>query len=315
MINRKSIFISGGAGVIGKELIKKLEGSGYSISTGDLKNKPREFSNEIHYRHGDLNDISLRELEEINPDIFIHLAASFERSIESYSFLNENFINNVRLSHHLLSLIKNLPKVNQIIFASSYLVYDSSQYLFPNMLEKPIEIDEKFPLYPRNLTGSAKLMHEVELNFIHKLSQRDISVVIARIFRGYGLNSRDIISRWVRELINGKEISVYNPESMFDFIYSEDTAEAIKRLVQSENVSGIFNLGSGSSRSISNVLDILKYHFPDMQTIHYASTEYLEASQAVISNLSKSINWRPIYSLEEAIPKIITFEKERNVNI
>lgn len=309
MNSRKKIFISGGAGVIGKEIIKKLEGLGYFIATGDLKNRPREFSNQVLYRQGDLNNISKLELEEINPDIFIHLAASFERSIESYSFWNENYINNVRLSHHLLSLIKDLPKVKQIIFASSYLVYDSNQYLFSNMVKEPIKIDEKFPLYPRNLTGSAKLMHEAELNFIHKFSQRDISVVIARIFRGYGLNSRDIISRWVRELINEKNITVYNSESMFDFIYSEDTAEAIKRLVQSENVSGIFNLGSGSSRSISNILDILKFHFPDMQTIYNSSTEYLESSQAVISNLSNQINWRPIYSLEEAIPKIITFEK------
>jgi carbamoyl-phosphate synthase large subunit len=58
----------------------------------------------------------------------IHLAATFERSAESYEFWEENFRHNVRLSHHLMSLAKDAPSVKRVVFASSYLIYDPSLY-------------------------------------------------------------------------------------------------------------------------------------------------------------------------------------------
>ena len=103
------------------------------------------------------------------------------------------------------------------------------------------EID---PIEPRNLTGMAKLAHECELNFLSKHYNEKFNTVIVRIFRGYGIGSRDVISRWVRSLINKEPIEVYGEQSIFDYIYSKDTAEGLARIASSD-YSGILNLGSG----------------------------------------------------------------------
>ena len=58
-----------------------------------------------------------------------------------------------------------------------------------------------------------------------------------------------------------KKISVYGQQGQFDFIYSKDTALGISKLIEKNSVVGPINLGTGKSRSISEVLDILKGHF------------------------------------------------------
>jgi carbamoyl-phosphate synthase large subunit len=126
----KKIFVSGGAGVIGLELVPILLKQGHQVIVGDLKNRPLSFPKEVIYIQGDLNDLNKHDLENIAPEIFIHLAATFERSTESYEFWKENFKHNVLLSHHIMSLMKEQKTLERIVFASSYLIYDPNLYQF-----------------------------------------------------------------------------------------------------------------------------------------------------------------------------------------
>ena len=104
-MRKKRIFISGGSGVIGNELVKILESKNYIIFVGDLKKKPSNFSKKVLYYQGDLNFVDPKIIREFKPEIFIHLAASFERSKEKYDFWKENFHNNVNLSHSLMTIM------------------------------------------------------------------------------------------------------------------------------------------------------------------------------------------------------------------
>ena len=130
-------FISGGAGVIGQEMVPKLCKLGAKVFVGDIKPKPKFFKEQVQYRQGDLNTLTKDEFDEFRPDIFIHLAATFERSSESYEFWHENFIHNITLSHHLMSLAKESSQLKRVIFASSYLIYSPSLYQFSKPSEKP----------------------------------------------------------------------------------------------------------------------------------------------------------------------------------
>ena len=72
------VFVSGGSGVIGMELIPKLCALGAQVLVGDLKPRPKSFSKDVQYRQGDLNTMTAQEFEAFAPDLFIHLAATFE---------------------------------------------------------------------------------------------------------------------------------------------------------------------------------------------------------------------------------------------
>jgi carbamoyl-phosphate synthase large subunit len=310
-VKGKRVFVSGGAGVIGQQLVPLLVDAGAQVLVGDLKRCPAGFSRRVLYRQGDLNTITAEELSRFEPQVFIHLAATFERSTETYAFWEENFAHNVRLSHHLMTCLKDVASLERVVFASSYLIYDSALYEFDSSRESAFALSESDPVSPRNLTGMAKLSHEMELRFLAGFIGPKVSLVCARIFRGYGLGSRDVISRWIRSLLEGEEITVFRPEGLFDYIYCKDSAEGLLRLAKASEVTGIINLGTGQARRVQDVLDVLATHFPRMRARPVESDIPFEASCAELSRLRKCLDWVPGYALEDAIPEMIAFERER----
>lgn len=184
MMKSKRVFVSGGSGVIGLEIVPKLLARGATVMVGDLKPRPSSFGPSVIYRQGDLNTLTDREFKAFRPDIFIHLAATFERSAESYEFWGENFLHNVQLSHHLMTLAKDTESLKKVVFASSYLIYDQMLYQFNFPATKAISLKETDSVLPRNLTGAAKFSHEIELRFLNQYKSKQFSTVCVRIFRG-----------------------------------------------------------------------------------------------------------------------------------
>lgn len=310
----KRVFVSGGAGVIGLELVPKLIERGAHVFVGDLKPKPTTLFDTVKYREGDLNSLSEIEIKEFAPEVFIHLAAAFERSVETQGFWSENFRHNIQLSNHLMTLLKRCPSLERVISASSYLTYDPALYQFQNPAPKPVILSESDPIRPRNLVGMAKLTHEMELSFLTSFADCHFTAASARIFRGYGRNSRDVISRWVRALLSGEDITVFRSEGLFDYIYARDSAEGLIRLAEAKDFEGIVNLGTGRARSVGKVLEVLRGEFPDLQVTETESNLPFEASEADINRLKRQIGWAPEYDLEQAIPEIIAYEREKQVN-
>lgn len=307
----KRFFISGGAGVIGSELVPRLVAQGADVLVGDLKPRPQHFPASVNYRQGDLNTINQAEIDAFAPEVFIHLAATFERSIETEAFWEENFWHNLRLSHYLMTAIKQCRSIRRVVFASSYLIYDPALYQFTEPQPHPFSLKENDSILPRNLTGMAKLAHEIELRFIDTFYSQHFSTVCARIYRGYGRNSRDVISRWIRMLLQDQPITVYQPEGLFDYIYAADTAEGLLRLSLVPEVTGIINLGTGRARRVQDVVNQLKTHFPDMQVHSEQNDQLYEASQADMSLFQQKIGWMPEYTLESAIPEMVAHERAR----
>lgn len=308
-LKNKRIFISGGAGVIGKELVKKLHEQGSILLVGDLKPKPIEWDDSISYLQMNLNHLHYPQFDDFDPEIFIHLAATFERSTESIGFWSENWEHNTFLSHYLLDIVTDIPPLKKIIFASSYLVYDPQSYLVPYIPEISTDLWELSGVNPRNLCGSSKFNHEKELEFLCPF--HNINYAIARIFRVYGKGCNSVISRWVRALLKDEPIYVYKPENMFDFIYSEEVANGLIQLLN-DNATGVYNLGNGVSRSIIDVLKILKQYFPSMNIIMENSYDpYYEASLANMDYLEREFGFKPEIQLEDGIPLIIDYERSR----
>ena len=311
MLKGKKVFISGGNGVIGNALVNMLHQHGAIIYVGDLKPRPLDWSKDITYRQGDLNYITKEELENFAPEYFFHLAATFERSTETYEFWQENYRHNVHLSNHLMSLLKDSEHLRKVIFASSYLIYDPKLYSFKEPAPKAYRLKETDPIYPRNLTGVAKLNHEIELRFLEEFKHEKYHTVSARIYRSYGKNSRDIISRWVRSLLNNEMLTVFKKEGLFDYIFADDVAEGLIRIADNPTAKGIYNLGNDNARRVEEVLTVLKSHFPDMKFKEEESNINYEASQANMDYYFETFGWKPQQQIETVIPKIIAYEKDK----
>lgn len=309
MLQGKKVFISGGAGVIGNALVAKLYKLGAVILVGDLEPKPQHWPADILYRQGDLNYITREELESFGPEVFFHLAATFERSTETYDFWEENYHHNVNLSHHLMTCLKESETLKKVIFASSYLIYNPQLYSFAQPAYKAFRLQETDHIYPRNLCGVAKLLHEIELRFLNEFAH--FETISARIFRSYGRGSRDVISRWIRALLKGEELTVFKKEGLFDYIFADEVAEGLIRLALS-GATGIVNLGNDNARRVEEVLAVLKQHFPNMRVKEDDNVDIpYEGSQANVDLLKELTGWSPTMQLEDTIPLLIAYEKDQ----
>jgi len=306
----RRVWVTGGSGVIGRELLEMLCASGASVMCCDLKPRPQWLDSAVVYVQGDANDLTVDRVEDFQPDYCFHLAATFERTTESEEFWAENFHHNVRLSHHVATLARDVSSVSRVVFASSYLTYDPALYLFDESQDSPTQLSETAPVRPRNLCGGAKLMHEEELAFLALFPATPFTSVSARIFRAYGRGSNDIVSRWVRSLIAdpGVPLSAYRMEGLFDYVYAGDVADGLLRLGASD-ATGPVNLASGSARRVSELLEILAARFPAMSWSEEPSEIAFEAHEAELSRLQEATEWRPSRSLEQGVDILIEHER------
>jgi len=315
-LKSKKVIVTGGAGVIGRELIKKLIEKEAVVRCFDIAPKPRIFSKEVDYCQEDLSKLNQIEFTNFNPEIIFHLAATFERTEEDINFWEFNFLNNILLSHKVIDAAKECKNLEKFLFASSYLVYSPSLYLFKKPIHKPVKLKENDRINPRNLCGAAKLYIEKELEYLNNFKKEyPFENVLARIFRVYGRSSRDVISRWVRMGLRGELIEVFLKENSFDYIFSEDVAEGLLRLAENNKARGIVNLGSGESRKIEEVVKIIKKQIPSLKIKEITKKNLFEASCADISRLKKLTGWEPTITLEQGIKMIINYEiKQKGEN-
>jgi carbamoyl-phosphate synthase large subunit len=306
----RRVLVTGGAGVIGREMLDLLQGAGAEVMCCDLKPCPEWLDPAVTYIQGDANGLSAEQVGEFGAEYCFHLAATFERTTETEGFWEENFHHNVALGHHIATLVRDVQSIRRLVLASSYLVYDPGRYLFAEAQQAPTSLSEDAPVRPRNLCGSAKLMNESELDFLALFPSSGFTSVAARIFRVYGRGSNDVISRWVRSLLADQNtpLSTYRVEGLFDYIYAGDVAEGLLRLGSSD-ATGVVNLGSGTARRVSEVLEILATRFPALEWVQQPAEIDYEAHQASLERLQQIAGWQPTTSLEQGIERLIDHER------
>jgi len=309
-LKNKRIIITGGAGVIGRELIEKLSKKEVIIRCFDIAPQPQFFLGKVEYCQRDLTTLNPVEFTTFSPDIIFHLAATFERTEEDPEFWEDNFENNVILSHKVINAAKKCKKLKKFIFTSSYLNYSPGLYLKNRPQDNFIKLKETDLINTRNLCGAAKYYTEKELEFTSKMYGDFISIS-ARIFRVYGRGSRDIISRWVRMALNGEELMVFQKENMFDYIFAGDVAEGLIKMAENVNKNEIINLGTGTARKIEEVIKILREQIPNTKIKEIEKEKFFEASCADISKLTRLTEWQPELKLEAGIKRLIEYEKNQ----
>ena len=257
----------------------------------------------------------LDEIEPIarfRPGHVFHLAATFERSVEFPEFWDQNWNDNVVVTHRLAELAARIGDVESFVFASSYLVYDPEQYSTTTPPSAAVPLAESSRLGSRNLCGAAKLYGEAELHFVREVQAAGFRASFARIFRVYGRGSRDVVSRWVRAALDGEPIAVYHAENRFDYIFSADVAEGLMRMAVSPRAAGIINLGSGNARPVADVIEAIERATGSRLDARYdAVDEPFEASCADVGRLRDTLDWTPPTTLEAGVEWLVDFERRR----
>lgn len=299
------ILVTGGAGFIGKHLVRSLLKNENTVtifdnfSNSDKKSNLSFMKSGIKIIEGDitkLNDISDAVKDQ---QIVIHLAAkiSVEESIKNPS---ETFRINVDGTKNvLLSCKKN--NVKKIIVASSAAVYGESI--------QNIKLTEKLKINPISPYGESKIKMEEEVKKF--ATKNEINHIILRFFNIYGIGQSDeyagVITKFLERIRNNEDLKIFGDgRQTRDFVSIQDVINSIHNAM-SYNKNKVFNIASGRTITIKELAELMILLSKKKLDINYLPPKKgdIRYSEADISLANKNLGYVPKIELKDGIKKLL----------
>ena len=299
-------IVTGGAGFIGSNIVKKLVSRGDhvividNLNTGNEKNLVSIKDKIVFFKDSILNlDLLEKQTEDI--DGVFHQAALASVQ-DSWSKPEEYHNVNVIGTENILKLAKkNNFKV----------VYASSSSVYGNPKKIPIkESDSKNPINPY---AETKLEKE---KLAKKYSEIGVKVIGLRYFNVFGKGQSKeyagVLKLFLEKIrdklppkING------NGTQSRDFVYVKDVADANIMSMDSKINHEFFNVGTSISITILDLAKtIIKSSGLDIEPIFGPSLKGdVQKTVANIDLIKNKIGWKPKVFLEKWIENIISMKK------
>lgn len=284
------ILVTGARGFIGSALTNKLVNRGYEICAVNSENggvtNPEVFAGLLRQ---DMSHV-------------FHLAAKIFVP-KSWEFPDLFFMTNVAGTQNVLEFCRK--KGVALTYVSSYL------YGRPEQLP----IKENSTLRPNNPYAQSKYMAEQLCSFYAR--EFGLQVTILRPFNVYGIgqDKNFLIPSIVHQTFYEEAIHVKTLSPKRDYIYLDDIVEALICAMNFTNNTGsIFNIGSGLSVSVQEVVDIIQEVAETNKPVVSEETTRKGEIEDVIADISKAsseLNWHPRFSLHDGIRQIVSYEKTR----
>ena len=299
-------IVTGGAGFIGSNIVKKLVARGDNVTVIDNLNTGKEenlasVSDKITFLKDNILNLELLEHETNGIDGIFHQAAlaSVQDSFSKPEEYNEV---NVKGTENILKLAK---KNNfKVVYASSSSVYGNPERI-------PIrESDSKNPINPY---AETKLKKE---ELATKYSQMGVKVIGLRYFNVFGKGQSKeyagVLKLFLEKIRDKVPPNINGDGKQFrDFVYVEDVAEANIMSMDSNINHEFFNVGTNTSITILDLAKtIIKSAGLNIEpTFGPALKGDVQKTIANIDLIEEKIGWKPTVFLEEWIENIISMKK------
>jgi UDP-glucose 4-epimerase len=246
----------GGAGFIGSHLAQRLLDAGHAVRVFDRpdwtahRGFPR--AGEIDWRDGDF--VNRRDVARAlaGCESAFHLV-----STTLPATANENPVYDVETN--IVGTLQMLDEaraasLRRIVFVSS----GGTVYGVP----REIPIPETHPTDPITAYGVGKLMVEKYLELYRTLHGLDY--VVLRVANPYGERQRlpavqGVVTAFMHRALERRPIEVWGDGSVVrDYLYVGDVADALVRALDCALPERVMNIGSGSGRSVNEVIDAIE---------------------------------------------------------
>lgn len=310
-------FVTGGTGLVGSWLLKRLTEAGANITCLIRDWVPQSelirsgIIKKVNVVRGDIRDRDMLErvLGEYEIETVIHLAAQTIVTIANRNPIS-TFETNIAGTWNLMEACRRSPKVKQVIVASSDKAYGDQEIL---------PYDEDTPLqgqHPYDVSKSAAdlIAHTYAVSF-------DLPVAITRCGNFYGggdLNWNRIIPGTIRSILRGQPPVIRSDgEYIRDYFYVEDGAAAYMLLAEQlathpELKGQAFNFSNEIQVTVREIVERITSRMnskflPDIRNeiSNEIRHQYLSAEKA-----RSELNWRPMFNLDEGLQKTIDWYKE-----
>ncbi len=315
---KKNILITGGLGILGAALVKKLSKQNFNIFIIDRSKNIKKIKvlglhnlKKVKIIKG--NFINYKSVFKIvqNKKIgtIFHLGA-ITQVIDAYKSPVETFNSNIIGTINILETVRNLKKNINIIFSSSDKAYGS-------------------------LLGNAyKESHQLKGNFPYDVSKSASDLIVQSYVKTYGLKAGIIRSgniygpgdlnmdRLVPHVIistlkNKKSILRSNGKLIRDYIYVDDVANAyfllMKKMGSTKENLRIYNVGSKENFTVIEFVRLITKKIIGQEVfpiIKNNSKIEIYRQKLNYQKIKDDLNWYPKSKLNESLIKTIRWYKD-----
>jgi nucleoside-diphosphate-sugar epimerase len=185
-----------------------------------------------------------------------------------------------------------------LTYVSSY-VYGAPQYL---------PIDENHPLNAYNPYSHTKILAEEICGYYS--DQFGVQMTILRPFNAYGPGQAEpfLIPELIRKIFDQENpvIEVSDTRPRRDYVFIDDLVDAL--MLSIDGPKGIYNVGSGYSVSVSELIDLLSNITGIIKETVSAKTERpmeIFDLYADVSKIADALKWKPKTALRQGLTACI----------
>jgi len=297
------VIVTGGAGFIGSHLVDRLLLDGHEVTVLDnfSTGRPENLQHQIANDRLRLIKVDIQERAAIQAyfqkvDWVFHLAALAD-IVPSIEKPEGYFRSNVDGTLAVLEAVRQSSGVKKFLYAAS-----SSCYGIPELYPTPETAAIK-PQYPYALTKNMGEQLCLHWGHLYKMP-----VLSLRLFNVYGTRSRTsgtygaVFGVFLAQKLAGKPFTVVGDgKQTRDFTYVSDVTDAFVTAAASKLENEIFNVGSGGSYAINQLIAALG-----------GEVEYIpkrpgepDCTFADTAKIKSMLGWHPQISFTEGVSKVL----------
>jgi nucleoside-diphosphate-sugar epimerase len=232
-------------------------------------------------------------LDEIQPTVLAHLAAIASAELTE---LNPRSAFDCSLKSLLNCLEISGKHIERFLYFSSSMVY--GDFLSG-------EVNEDHPTNPRNLYGAVKLVGERLVMAQGKKSALPYVIIRPSALYGPRCVSGRIVERLLTNAMYDLPLTIAGDGTgRLDFTYVDDLLNGICLTIQKpQAVQQVFNLTYGRARTLLELAEIVRLHFPK-STITYYGGQDTKPRRGTLSirKAADLLEYSPEFDLERGIP-------------
>ncbi|MDF2884898.1 MAG: dependent epimerase/dehydratase family [Clostridiaceae bacterium] len=319
-----NILVTGGAGFIGRWVVKRLLDDGHKVvaldnlSNGRLENIEEFKNRNFKFIKGDIkNDADIDAAFKEKYDIIYHLGASinvqdsiddprttfFNDTVGTFNILErakvQMFGKNGRMDGDgwVLDASEEIHPC-KVVFMSTCMVYD---------LAGNEGISESHPTKPVSPYGGSKIAAEnMVLSYYNAYK---LPTVVIRPFNTYGPFQKTggeggVVAIFINNSLHGRDINIYGSgEQTRDLLYVKDCARFVTMAGYSDKVNGqVVNAGTASDVTINQLAEIISKGRVKVNHVkHIHPQSEIMKLKCNYAKAERLIGWTPEYTLEQGV--------------
>jgi UDP-glucose 4-epimerase len=244
------LLVTGGAGFVGANLVRRLLGAGHEVRVvDDFRTGRREYVDDlgIEVVTGGIGDTALITRLAGDVDAIVHLAAAGS-VVDSVADPVANFEANVQGTFSVLNAAR-AAEVGRLVFSSTggALIGNADPPVNERSLPRPI-----------SPYGAGKLAAEAYCHaFAKSYGMTTVALRFANVYGPYSGHKKGAVTVFLRALHEGRPLTIYGDgKASRDFMYVDDICRGIELGLTSDLEPGtVAHLATGVETSVSELAD------------------------------------------------------------